>query len=673
MAFRDEITPEQELLIPSYRSTWQQLALSTARIEHEKVIEAIQAVYELIQLPKPEIIFFESPYVAAKAAEPLYKNPYFKKSGLVYATKIMVQLHKKFYAENEEAIGHWDGWVESQLTLNESCEIDTNLSASLKNSFTEGFSKKFQTCQRHVFWLFPLSRYIHLGAFFDFHFSVAKNTLFRPHDELAWEVFKKLVQSCGWIIPFQDTCYVSERPTKFLYDSKSRLHAEGKAAVKFSDGSKLYSYHGVTLPDEYGEIDLKQWQPQCLLEESDEILKQILVKAITAKSNTDKNRYFTETLELAAKLGRLKLVEYILKNEKEFCPSLSNALAFGAESENINILQMLIDAEATINCCTEYGTPLIAAARTGNVDIVRYLVESGANPNMWIDDSGYMSPLFAAVFEGNQEVCDYLLPLITDPEEIEYAKQELPKAVIRKKRRENKQLQQFFGAVMENNTLLVRELITQGFDINEFDEDGQAALHCAVSFGHVKMIKLLAELGANLNISNEDGKTPLMCAVGIRAFQAWAMRALISVGADLNCKDENGYTALSYTAIDSSIPSVFEEILLKADAKYGDWKGTEIYDAAKYGNVRLINRLVAEGIDINQTDPEDGLTPLMKAVLNSKPWVMRALIRAGANVNMKTTDGKTALDFCEFAILRHPVIKKILLKSGANQDEFYSF
>ncbi len=67
---------------------------------------------------------------------------------------------------------------------------------------------------------------------------------------------------------------------------------------------------------------------------------------------------------------------------------------------------------------------------------------------------------------------------------------------------------------------------------------------------------------------------------------------------------------------------------------------------------------MAEGIDINQTDPEDGLTPLMKAVLNSKPWVMRALIRAGANVNMKTTDGKTALDFCEFARLRHPVIKK---------------
>lgn len=57
----------------------------------------------------------------------------------------------------------------------------------------------------------------------------------------------------------------------------------------------------------------------------------------------------------------------------------------------------------------------------------------------------------------------------------------------------------------------------------------------------------------------------------------------------------------------------------------------------------------------------------MKAVQNSKPWVMRTLIKAGANVNLRTEDGKTALYFANNPQQKHPVIKKILLKAGAVQ------
>lgn len=181
------------------------------------------------------------------------------------------------------------------------------------------------------------------------------------------------------------------------------------------------------------------------------------------------------------------------------------------------------------------------------------------------------------------------------------------------------------------------------------------------------MIKLLIELGADLNIVDESGRTPLMCSIGIRAAQAWALRSLIRAGANLNYKDYSGYTALSYAVIDPDTPPVFEQILLKAGAQYGDWKGTEIYDAARYGNIRLINRLVEKGVDVNKIDTEDGLTCLMKAVQNSKPWAMRALIKAGANVNLRTEDGKTALYFANNPQQKHPVIKKILLKAGAVQ------
>jgi ankyrin repeat protein len=105
--------------------------------------------------------------------------------------------------------------------------------------------------------------------------------------------------------------------------------------------------------------------------------------------------------------------------------------------------------------------------------------------------------------------------------------------------------------------------------------------------------------------------------------------------------------------------------LLKAGAEYGTWKGTEIHQAAETGNVRLINILVASGIDINQFSATDGLTPLMKAVIRSKPWAMRTLIRSGADVNSRTENGETALYFAENTGQKHPVIKNILLKAGA--------
>lgn len=326
--------------------------------------------------------------------------------------------------------------IESELKIGYTSEIDRQLSESLSYYLAAGKPRDFSYSQ-DIYWFAPLNWYANEGAFFDFHFSVASHTLFQAYDKSAWEVFQQLVTSCGWIIPFEKICLVCDRPTKFLFDSENRLHAEGEAAVQFADGNRLYSYHGVTLPEQYGKLKPSQWQPQWLLEETDAELKLILVRAITANSENYKNRYFEEALEIAARLGKLAIVQQILATQKDKIRSLSNALAHGVWSRDIKIIQTLIEAGASLNCRTEWGTPLIAAARTGDIRIVSYLVEAGADPNMWVDDSGYSSPLLEAVYQGHQEVCDYLLPLTTNREDVEYAQRELPKSVIRKQRREN--------------------------------------------------------------------------------------------------------------------------------------------------------------------------------------------------------------------------------------------
>lgn len=151
---------------------------------------------------------------------------------------------------------------------------------------------------------------------------------------------------------------------------------------------------------------------------------QIMLSATFAcnKFGSWKPHYVAEVLEKAAKFGRLGIVQQILTTEKDNCRRISEALAYGVWSHNLQVLQNLIDAGANPNCEVSYwGTPLVAAVAAGSLEVVKYLVESGADPNVQVVRNGcYVSALSTAVRDGKREIVDYLLPLITNPEDIEY-------------------------------------------------------------------------------------------------------------------------------------------------------------------------------------------------------------------------------------------------------------
>ena len=171
-------------------------------------------------------------------------------------------------------------------------------------------------------------------------------------------------------------------------------------------------------------------------------------------------------LELAIQLGKAKIVEMLLQaganfNQAGSVPPLITAV----EYQHIDIVKILIEAGADINCVDESaitplimavlvkniylvnfllekganvdganlddyhccfrsqmngkflseGTPLIYAAREGNLQIVKLLVEAGANVNIISLEHGNISALNMSIQEGHREVCDYLLPLTFDP------------------------------------------------------------------------------------------------------------------------------------------------------------------------------------------------------------------------------------------------------------------
>ena len=110
----------------------------------------------------------------------------------------------------------------------------------------------------------------------DFCISVLKC----EHDQKKWSALQSLITDCGWVFPFEKICIVCDRPTKLSFDDQSRLHAEGEAAIQFSDSYSLYAYQGVNLPEKYGRLHPNQWRAEWLLSEHNAELRRVLIQGI---------------------------------------------------------------------------------------------------------------------------------------------------------------------------------------------------------------------------------------------------------------------------------------------------------------------------------------------------------------------------------------------------------
>ncbi|WP_414623909.1 DUF6745 domain-containing protein [Calothrix sp. CCY 0018] len=113
-------------------------------------------------------------------------------------------------------------------------------------------------------------------SYYDFCISV----LDYPHDEQRWQILQNIVINCPWFFPFQEICFICNRPIKLSFDRENRLHADGEAAIEHADGYKVYANSGVLLPDKYGTIPTSEWKSQWLLSERNAELRRILVQGV---------------------------------------------------------------------------------------------------------------------------------------------------------------------------------------------------------------------------------------------------------------------------------------------------------------------------------------------------------------------------------------------------------
>ncbi len=185
---------------------------------------------------------------------------------------------------------------------------------------------------------------------------------------------------------------------------------------------------------------------------------------------------------------------------------------------------------------------------------------------------------------------------------------------------------------------IVIELIDAGADVELPGFGGAHPLHAAVLAGQARTASALLERGAKVDAPDNTGRTPLLSFVSGMVGDLATLKVLLEHGASPNLLDgPAGIRALDY--------------------------------AARQGRTEVADILIAFGADMNAKDNMYGETPLHFAIYKyragSPQDMVQFLINRGADVNSKSSEGWTPLDYAKRFAPNNGLLHDILIKAGA--------
>jgi ankyrin repeat protein len=211
-----------------------------------------------------------------------------------------------------------------------------------------------------------------------------------------------------------------------------------------------------------------------------------------------------------------------------------------------------------------------------------------------------------------------------------------------------------------NAAAALQEAISQGLDVNRPmpENQGEALIHVATAAGAEKILAILLSNGADVNAKDSMGETALCKAVTYDQEDSHVnlARMLLRSGANPNNRDVNGDLPLDNSSFGSNIARTIRDA-----GGYAKVSETGFILACQEGNVDSINDFIKAGGNVNKSF--SGISALMFATANGSEASVRALLNAGAMVNVKDNNGMTALHWA--AIHNQMRIAEILLQKGA--------
>jgi ankyrin repeat protein len=333
----------------------------------------------------------------------------------------------------------------------------------------------------------------------------------------------------------------------------------------------------------------------------------------------------------------------------------TTALHWAVRRNDLATAEALIKAGADVKVTNRYGiTPIGLAATNGNAAMIRALLDAGVDPDTAAP--GGETALMTAARTGKADAAAVLLDrgANVNARDAVHAQTAL------------------MWAVIENHTDMVQLLLARGADVNartnvtaprgEFvparpggasgtgiirqralptANGGMTPLLFAVRDGNAAMTRLLLDRGADAGLSSGNRTSPLLIA--LLNGQIRIAAELLGRGANPNAADDYHRAAL-FAAID--LRNFNHERYSDLPTDGGD-------------PLNLIKALLEKGSDPNtRTDTVpvhglmqfdaswvnfDGQTPFVRAALSGDIEVMRLLLDNGADPNVATTQGTTAL------------------------------
>jgi ankyrin repeat protein len=173
----------------------------------------------------------------------------------------------------------------------------------------------------------------------------------------------------------------------------------------------------------------------------------------------------------------------------------------------------------------------------------------------------------------------------------------------------------------------------------------------------------LLEAAGNLDRVNENGWTPLHAAAERGNLEM--ATTLCERGADTNIRDNHGQTPLDYASHAGPWKSEPATEVLEIIEKTG--RRLNFWEQARVGGMSELQRLIAEGQDVNETD-RSGCTALFHAAKNNHTETVTWLLAQGADPNLACTDGQTPLSTAVLHTLSQEcdiqIIKALLAHGG---------
>lgn len=246
----NSLTPAQEKALVAYREKWLKIGRSTEPSNREAAEKAITRMYELIGKSKPRFWWCDGPAVGSMVRAILSDPKNRAKTEILQGSNLENNLESNLWRNL------WSDLrsnLESNLWKNLGSNLWGNLESNLENNLGRNLESSLRNNLENNLGSDTIGWYFwgaHEAAW-PAHYNFADEVIRPMHSEKDREklcLWLTLSESTGWWQPFENICFMCERPSVQLVNERGQLHCETGPALVCRDGWEIYSLNGVIVP-----------------------------------------------------------------------------------------------------------------------------------------------------------------------------------------------------------------------------------------------------------------------------------------------------------------------------------------------------------------------------------------------------------------------------------------